>query len=325
MTDSPPPALTVSVIIPAFNVAAWIKQAIDSILAQTFHVLEILVVDDGSTDETANIIRGYGAPVVYINQQHKGVSAARNRGIMTAKGNLIAFIDGDDYWHPRKLESQIRLFEQQKDLQWVSCETQPFDSATGAFIDGLTPSMWNGDILTALFLNNFIGSATPLIRRNVFDQVGLFNEAHEARIGEDWDMWLKIASIHPLGVAYEKLAFLRLHGASAMSTTSISEKVECLVGVIERAVERDFARLTRLRGKALAGVYYNAGLQSFRQEHYLQAQNYFLRALKYRPFNIESWAYWLITKLGPGFSNQIIALKRRPKEHSRQAKKHENR
>lgn len=311
---------TVSVIIPVFNAAAWIQQTIESILTQTVPVLEILAVDDGSTDNTADIIREYGSPVVYINQQHQGVSAARNRGIRTAKGNLIAFIDGDDHWHPRKLEAQIRLMEQ-KDLQWVSCEIQPFDSDTGAFVDGLTSPMQDGDVLKALFLNNFIGSATPLVRRNVFDQVGLFNEAYEARIGEDWDMWLRIASLHLLGVVYEKLAFLRLHGSSAMSSTSMNEKVKCLVGVVERAVERDSARLAPLKGKALAGIYYNAGVQSFKQGQYRQAYDYFLLELKYHPLKIESWVYLLMTKLGPGFSRRLVNLKRFVTGQSRQAKK----
>ncbi|CAG1012659.1 UDP-Glc:alpha-D-GlcNAc-diphosphoundecaprenol beta-1,3-glucosyltransferase WfgD [Anaerolineales bacterium] len=311
---------TVSVIIPVFNAAAWIRQTIDSILAQTIRVLEILVVDDGSTDNTADIVREYGSPVVYINQQHQGVSAARNRGIRTAKASLIAFIDGDDYWHQRKLEAQIGLMGQ-KDLQWVSCEIQPFDSDTGAFVDGLTSPVQNGDVLEALFLNNFIGSATPLVRRDVFDQVGLFNEAHEARIGEDWDMWLRIASIYPLGVVHERLAFLRLHGSSAMSSTSMNEKVKCLVGVVERAVERDSARLAPLKGKALAGIYYNAGVQSFKQGQYRQAYDYFLLGLKYRPLKIESWIYLLMIKSGPAFSRHMVNLKRFLTGQSRQLKK----
>ena len=309
MTITPQFDDTVSVVIPVFNVAKWLKQTIDSILAQTFPVLEILIVDDGSTDDTAEIARSYGGLVIYMRQDHRGVSAARNLGIAAAKGNFIAFIDGDDYWHPHKIEAQLKLLKE-NDLAWVSCEIQPFNSDTGMLVDGLALPMRDGDILKALFLNNFIGSATPLVRRGVFEQAGLFNEAHEARIGEDWDMWLRIASIYPLGVVYERFAFLRLHGSSAMSSTSMEEKVRCLVGVIERAAARDASRLCPLKGEALAGIYYNAGVQSFKQGQYPQARNYFLCELKYRPLKIESWTYWIMTKLGPGFSNLLINIKR---------------
>jgi len=198
----------------------------------------------------------------------------------------------------------------ENNLSWVSCETQPFDSDTRSFVDGLVSPMQEGDVLKALFMNNFIGSATPLVRRSVFTQVGLFNEAHGARIGEDWDMWLRIASIYPLGIVYEKLAFQRLHHSSTFSSTSMEEKVKCLAGVIERAVERDAPRLASLKAKALADVYYSAGVQSFKQGGYPQARDYFLCELKYRPLKIESRIYWLMTKLGPIFSHLLINVKR---------------
>jgi glycosyltransferase involved in cell wall biosynthesis len=266
-------------------------------------------VDDGSTDGTAEIAKSYGAPVIYVRQEHKGVSSARNRGIGSARGEFIAFIDGDDYWHPQKIKSQIRLLIESK-LDWVCCETQPFDSVTRSAVNGLVAPIPNGDILKPLFMNNFIGSATPVVRRSVFDQTGLFNESHDARIGEDWDMWLRIASGHPLGVVYEKLAFQRLHKTSTMSSTSMQEKVKCLTGVIERAAERDMSRLFNLKNKALADVYHNAGVQLFKQNQYKEARAFFFSELKHRPQRFESWIYLLMTLAGPGMFNPIINLTR---------------
>ena len=300
---------TVSVVIPTFNAAPWLKETIDSILTQTYPVLEILIVDDGSTDGTADIAKSYATPVIYIRQEHGGVSSARNRGIGSAKGEFIAFIDGDDYWHPQKIEAQIKLLIEDK-LDWVSCETQPFDSITRSAVNGLVAPIPNGDILKPLFMNNFIGSATPVVRRSIFDQTGLFNESHDARIGEDWDLWLRIASGHPLGVVYEKLAFQRLHNTSTMSSTSMQEKVNCLTGVIERAVERDMSRLINLKSKTLAGIYHNAGVQLFKQNQYKEARAFFLSDLKHRPQRIESWIYLLMTLAGPGMFRPIINLKR---------------
>ncbi|MBV5323517.1 glycosyltransferase family 2 protein, partial [bacterium] len=138
---------------------------------QTYTVLEILVVDDGSTDNTAGIVRSYPEPVKYVYQEHHGVSSARNMGIRMAKGDFVAFIDSDDYWHPAKVERQIDLLIENK-LEWVSCETQPFDSVTRQYIEGLTSPMQEGDVLKPLLMNDFIGSATPIVRRNVFDRVG---------------------------------------------------------------------------------------------------------------------------------------------------------
>jgi glycosyltransferase involved in cell wall biosynthesis len=298
----------VSVVIPVFNSAAWIKEAIDSILAQTFPVLEILVVDDGSIDETAKIVQTYGGPVVYLYQEHCGVSAARNRAIAAAHGDCIAFIDGDDYWHPNKIEAQIKLLNQDG-LAWVSCETQPFDSNTRQHVNGLTLPMRDGAVLEALLMNNFIGSATPIVRRSVFEHVGYFNEAYEARIGEDWDMWLRIAAFYPLGVVYGKLAFQRLHSESTMSSTTMKEKVRSLIGVVERVVNQDPERLSPLKHRALANVYYNAGVQLIKLGQYKDARGYFFSELKYRPLKIESWIYLLMSIMGPGLSKPFINLK----------------
>jgi len=303
------PDNTVSVVIPVFNAAAWIKETIDSILTQTYPVLEVLVVDDGSTDETAGIVQAYDNLVVYISQKHCGVSAARNRGISTAKGDLIAFIDGDDYWHPRKIEAQIKLLNK-SGYAWASCETQPFDSDTRQYIYGLTLPMQDGDVLAPLFLNNFIGSATPIVRRSVFDHVGYFNEAYEARIGEDWDMWLRIASNYPLGVVYQKFAYQRLHPGSTMSSTSMKEKVQSLVGVIERAVNKETYRLKPLKRQALANIYYSAGVRLVKQDQYRDAREYFLRELQCRPMKVESWIYLFMSMTGQGVSKILINLKR---------------
>jgi glycosyltransferase involved in cell wall biosynthesis len=301
--------ISVSVIMPAYNAEPWINEAIDSILAQTFPVLEILAVDDGSTDNTAEIIHSYPEPVKYIYQEHRGVSAARNTAIRAAKGDFVAFIDADDYWHPRKIELQVNLLAEKK-LEWASCETQAFDSTTREYIDGLFAPMRDGDILQPLLLNDFIGSATPIVRRTVFERAGYFNEEYDARIGEDWDMWLRIASEYPLGVVREKLAFHRLHSTSTMSTTSIADRTRSLVGVVERALKRNPEELDGIAKQALANIYHGAGVRLMKQDEYKDARQYFLKELRYRPFNLETWVYILLSIAGPGISKALISIKR---------------
>ncbi len=299
---------SVSVIIPTYNSASWINETVQSILKQTYPVLEILVVDDGSTDNTVDVVSSYQNPIKYIYQNHRGVSSARNRGIQMARGDLIAFLDADDYWDPRKIEAQVNLLHD-RSLMWVSCETQPFDAITRTMIREITSPMQEGDILDALLLNNFIGSATPIVRKSIFEQVGYFNEAYDARIGEDWDMWLRIASRYPLGVVRERLAFQRLHSDSTMSSTSMAEKVKALEGVIYRAVTNNYEKLKPFEPFALANIYYSAGVQLMKQDQYRDAQSYFFRELRYRPLKLDTVVYLFLTLLGPEISGPILKLK----------------
>ena len=299
----------ISVVVPTYNSAQWIRETLDSVLAQSLSVLEILVIDDGSTDDTAKIVGSYGPPVSYVYVVHAGVSAARNLGIRMAEGNYVAFVDADDYWDSSKIEAQMRLLVSHG-LAWASCLTRPFDDQTGKKISGPVPLMPDGDILEALLLNNFIGSATPLIRKSVFDQVGCFDESYGARIGEDWDMWLRIASHYPLGVVQTELAFQRLHPESTMSRASMRERTYCLCGVVERAVTRDWQRLGPLRNRALANIYYRAGVQLMKRNEYREAQVYFLRELGYFPPRMESLVYLFLSLLGPNLSGPLIAVKR---------------
>ena len=114
-----PSAATVSVVIPTFNCAAYLEEALRSVLAQTHPAREIIVVDDGSTDATASVVASFGAAVSYVFQANAGVAAARNAGMARARGDYIAFLDADDYWAPDKLETQLRLMAACPDVDLV--------------------------------------------------------------------------------------------------------------------------------------------------------------------------------------------------------------
>jgi glycosyltransferase involved in cell wall biosynthesis len=306
--NNPIPAFSVSVVITAYNAANWIEETLNSILAQTYPVLEVIVVDDGSTDKTAKKVLSYGGNIKYIYQDNSGQPSARNHGIRSARGEYIAFVDADDYWHPQKIEKQVNLIRF-GGADWVVCDSE-WINENKERVEFPVLSIQEGFVLEKLLMGNFIISATPMIRRDVFDCVGYFNEDPEARIGEDWDMWLRIASRFPLRVVHEKLAYVRLHQSSMMSTTNIRDKTKGLHGVVERAVDREPHRLMQLKNFAFANIYHQAGVQLTKRGEYNLAREFFFRELQYRPVKFESWVYLFMTTAGKGLSSPIIKIKR---------------
>ena len=147
-----PDLKSISVVIPAYNAAKFLHETIASVLAQTYPPSEVIVVDDGSTDCTMDVVRAFGGKVILIEQDNKGTAAARNRGIREARGEYIAFIDHDDFWLPQKLERQIEFLTKQN-YNWIYCNSIFFDTEAGKEIHKRTPKYFEGDILEfSLFL-----------------------------------------------------------------------------------------------------------------------------------------------------------------------------
>lgn len=206
----------VSVIIPTYNRAELTAAALDSLLAQSYDRFEILIVDDASTDETAAVMAARTDPRIrYIRQpQNRGVAAARNRGIGEASGSLIAFLDSDDEWLPYKLESQIDLVQKRSD-------------AVGLFYTGAVErwehgdESWipeaRGDVHVRMLHTNVlhVTTSSALVRREVFDTVGLFDEALTAN--EDHDLWTRIAAFFQFDFVPEPLIVYAHHETSHSS------------------------------------------------------------------------------------------------------------
>jgi glycosyltransferase involved in cell wall biosynthesis len=185
----------VSVIIPTYNRAWVIKEAIDSVLAQDYTEFELIVVDDGSTDQTSDVLDTFGNVIKVFSQKNKGVSAARNRGIAEASGNFIAFLDSDDLWHPQKLSSQIDFFNQTPDA--LICQTEEVWIRNGLRVNPKKrhkkPS---GMIFKPSLKLCLVSPSAVMIRRHLFDRVGEFDETLPAC--EDYDLWLRISCRFPI-------------------------------------------------------------------------------------------------------------------------------
>ncbi|MGB6012363.1 MAG: glycosyltransferase [Desulfobacterales bacterium] len=185
----------VSVIIPTYNRGWIIKEAIDSVLAQDFEDFELIVVDDGSTDNTPEVLDAYRGTIKVFRQKNKGVSAARNRGIAEASGRFIAFLDSDDFWLPQKLSRQVEFFNTTPDA--LICQTEEVWIRSGARVNPKKrhkkPSGMIFEPSLALCL---VSPSAVMIRRSLLEIVGNFDETLPAC--EDYDLWLRITCRFPV-------------------------------------------------------------------------------------------------------------------------------
>jgi glycosyltransferase involved in cell wall biosynthesis len=187
-----------SVIIPTHNRGRIVCEAVDSVLAQTFTDFEIVVIDDGSTDDTRELLAGYAGRIRYVRQDRHGRSAARNLGIMLARGRYCAFLDSDDTWFPDKLERQIARLGDSPEVgllhgpvEVVDAEGDPLDDVTDDFRAGLARQQAKGETYEELLLHHTMYTSTTVVPRSVFDAVGMFDPALDPR--EDLDLYLRIA------------------------------------------------------------------------------------------------------------------------------------
>jgi glycosyltransferase involved in cell wall biosynthesis len=204
----------VSVIIPTFNRARLVQEAIASVLAQDYPRLDVIVVDDGSCDETPAVVATFGTALTCLCQSHAGVSAARNRGVAAARGELIAFLDSDDLWVPHKLTAQVRLFQQQPDVQ--ACYTDEIWIRHGRRVNAkVIHQKHSGWLFMPSLPRCIISPSAIMLRRTLWDQLGGFNERLPAC--EDYDLWLRLTLAVPVFLLPERLIIKRGGHADQLS------------------------------------------------------------------------------------------------------------
>jgi glycosyltransferase involved in cell wall biosynthesis len=229
---------TVSVVIPTYNYGRYVRDAIESALAQTVLPLEVVVVDDGSTDDTPAVLARYGDRIRVVRQENQGLSAARNTGIRAACGEWVAFLDSDDAFHPRKLELQLAALAGRRELHLV---------ATDAFSD--EPLRWP-DVpdaprvvpvsAGAIAVRTLFAPSSVLARKSCFDAVGDFDPA--LRSVEDRDMWVRVAARFPAAMIAAPLTWVRQTPGSMSRHPERMEQFDRIV------IDRSFA-LPELRGR----------------------------------------------------------------------------
>jgi glycosyltransferase involved in cell wall biosynthesis len=215
----------VSVVIPAYNHARYVGEAIRSVLAQTFQDFEVIVVDDGSTDETGEVVAALKEPrITYVRQSNRGQAAARNTGIRASSGEYVAFLDDDDLWLPDKLETQVGVLDSRAEVALVCSDHYVFDEQTGETLGRLwhdrpfhywiDPFKAARDPLEALLRRGcFIAPSATVVRREALLAVWGFDESFEKN-HEDWDLFVRICRRFPIATVDVPLARNRQHGAN---------------------------------------------------------------------------------------------------------------
>ncbi len=226
---------TVSVVIPAYNSAAYLEDSIESVLGQSYPHFELIVVDDGSTDNTAEVMGSYAGRCTYVRQENAGSAEARNHGIRLAKGELIAFLDADDIWVPHKLERQIEFFKAHPDAgmvyaHHVRVEKDGRERPSRRGLEDL-PS---GQIFEKLFVQNIIPTSSVILTREAIEKVGMFGA--DLRRAQDFDLWLRVAHDFNCYAVPEALHKFRSHEGSASTDRTLVH--DCVVRLSERMYER---------------------------------------------------------------------------------------
>jgi glycosyltransferase involved in cell wall biosynthesis len=206
---------SVSVIIPTYNRAAMLGDALESVLAQTYQDFEVIVVDDGSTDHTSRVVDRYHRRVRYIRQENQGHAAAKNTGIATAGGRYIAFLDDDDVWLPRKLALQVDLLESNPDVGLVYAAGYRVEGGERTLICTEAPPFEPEGVVRRLLKGNFLAICSVLVRAQALNDAGAFDPAHGPC--DDWDMWLRVASRgHRFGHVSQPVWEYRFHATNMM-------------------------------------------------------------------------------------------------------------
>ena len=278
----------VSIIITTYNRSQLLVEAIESVLRQTYPHVEVLVADDGSSDNTAACVHAVDGPIRYLRLVHTGrPSVTRNRALAQARGDLIAFLDDDDLWLPHKLARQVELLASDAALGWVYGDFRFLHLDGTQSSPALKPQQRvYGNLWPALLDDCFIHPSTVMVRRSLLSQTGWFDES--LAITEDYDLWLRLAYLAPAGILAEPLVLVRRHTAG-ISQQRVLLSYQNTITVLERAGRNRLTAAERIRlRKTLARMYAHVGLALAQSEPH-SARRRFLHSLRLNPAQRRAW------------------------------------
>ena len=303
----------VSIVIPTYNSSQYISEALDSVLAQTYKDYEIIVVDDGSTDDTIQALQPYMSRIKYIYKENGGPGSARNVGIRNAQGEYIAFLDSDDLWLPEKLEKQVRYLERYPEISLVFTDCLRLEE--NSLRRSKRRKFISDDMLVSIWWENLIVTSTVMVRKYCFERIGTFDES--GRMAEDLEMWLRIiANGYRVSFLDEILAVYRVrlsgHRRSNVdrayyTTRQVLEKYYNII----KQYRRDAKKLYKRR---FLRLHFEHGLAYFCINMFQNARKQLKAALRYKTFNLRTvyaLSYYLATFLHNNQIELIRKIKRR--------------
>jgi glycosyltransferase involved in cell wall biosynthesis len=295
--------IKVSVIIPTYNRARFIKDAIESVLDQTYKNFEIIVIDDGSTDNTLEILTQYARKIKVLKQDHRGVAAARNKGISVAKGEYLAFLDSDDIWYPLKLEKQLKVMEQTKAglVHTARYEVDVVTNKRSALLP-LLPAKSSKEFLSG---KTHI-SMTVLVAKELVVREGLFDE--NLQTTQDTDLWVRIAKIADIVYINEPLMDFRMAGDNLQKKMGLKYKNRIVV--YQKALKDPDKRILKPIWKIkLAVNYYLFAKERYKNQYFKESLNFVLKALTLNLFvgcqNMTTSMGWIAIDNQHGLTTRI--------------------
>jgi glycosyltransferase involved in cell wall biosynthesis len=311
----------VSVIIPTYNTATYISAAVDSVLTQTYSPLEVIVVDDGSTDNTADVLGRYADKIRYLYQPNSGPAAARNRGFSEAHGEFIAFLDADDWWTSDKLEQQIPILLANPNIGLVHADVVYIDGNTGRWFERDRPRPnFIGKCYTRLLYGNAISTSTVVLRRECLENLGPFDNHIPAGV-EDYELWMRIARRYEFGYIPRSLATYRQHSTNISHNSFVMTTAE--LALISRQLKAD-PSLWQSAGRKqvkrrLFNLHFRLGYLYLDKGSFAEAHYFLSKALRFQPGNAYVWALWLSTFLPARWVSSLRSFKRNFGQHKDRA------
>jgi len=338
----------ISVVVPAFNSARYLPRALNSLFEQSYSPLEIIVVDDGSTDDTVRCLEPFRDRIRYIYQANRGLPGARNTGICNSQGDFVGFLDADDWWSPDKLALQAPLLIDNERVGMVHSDFRYFTEDTGQY----SPSEGKGDELVGdcyqrLFERNWINVCTALVRKECFEKAGLFDETIIGGL-EDYDLWLRVSRQYEFAFVPKPLAVYFRHSTNmssnrlrmALAGLRVAEKALVADPLLWERVGKREVNMKFFHLSYQAGCHYlecgdihqgrrylERSLEFFpgtyptREEYFDVAYAYYERglfreanrnfgkALQVRLLSPYVWAFWFVTFLPASFVRKLRRMK----------------
>lgn len=335
----------ISVVVPLYNCAQYVPHAVESVLSEGVDNLQVIVVDDGSTDGSVHALAPFRDRIEVIEQPNRGPAAARNRGVHAARGNLVAFLDADDWWHGGRLAAQLaaleefpragisitdftvddpngptrdhagirwkyRLVKDPRETPWDLLFSEqrvvPWRSPDGTIYEGTS---YFGDIGRWLFRGNFFNTSSVLVRKEALVKAGGFDESLDTE--EDYDCWLKIAREWPVVFIDAPLVAFRRRPDQLTRPDQLERVLRNALLVVRRAAQQAPDGLSGSEvGKRLASLERDLGIVCLRNRRNREAREHLAASVSLSPFDLPALALLVAAHLPPGLLGGIEGLRR---------------